>query len=374
VEISPPITISLQQAECPEYAAALPECQGVYAFRDRTDIVHIGWAPRLRARVARLLSRLTSGNITLGSRMKDAGVVLSCWPTGSRLESSLVTYQVLRSECPGDYRKRLRLNLPWFVTMTSCDPFPRVAVSHRIPSGDEPALGPFKSRDSAQLYADDVLGCFRLRRCADALVPDPAHPGCIYGEIKQCLRPCQGAVSESEYRMEVQQVSSFLSTNGDSSLAVLVRARDEAAGALQFEEAANLHKLIGRVKAIAKAREELVSDVRGLGGIALTKGTDAHSVRLWPMVGGFWRQSYRIRVDENATPDSLTADLKDWLFSLPTSDSGMESDGREHLAILLRWYYSSSRDGQWYPLRRDKKFNFRRLSKAMVDVANRAAK
>jgi excinuclease ABC subunit C len=372
VEISPPITLSVQHAESPEYAAALPESPGVYAFRHGTEIVHIGWAPRLRGRVHRLLSRLTSGNGTLGSRMRDAGLVLSCWPTGSRLESSLVMYQVLRTECAGDYRKRLRLSLPWFVTVTSRDRFPRVAISHRIPTGGEPAFGPFKSRDSAQLYADDVVGCFHLRRCVDALVPDPNHPGCVYGEIKQCLRPCQGVVDELEYGREVEGLLDFLSTNGESRLSLLVRAREEAAGALEFEEAANLHKLISRVKGIAKSREDLVCDVRELGGIAVTKGAAAGELRLWPMLGGVWQQPRPMTVDGSATLDSLTGRLKEWVPSLAASEPETGADEREHLAILVRWYYSSSRDGYWYPLRPDKKFNFRRVGKAMLDLANAA--
>ena len=370
MEISTPITVSLQRAESPQYGAALPDCPGVYAFRDGTEIVHIGWSPRLRTRVVRLLSRVTSGNSTVGSRMRDAGLVLSCWPTGSRLESSFVMYQVLRSDCPSDYRKRLRLNLPWFVTLTTRDPFPRLAVSRRIPSREEPAFGPFKSRDSAQLYADDVLGCFRLRRCADSLTPDPAHPGCIYGEINQCLRPCQQAISEPEYEAEVQRVSSFLSTNGDSSLAGLVSARDEAARALRFERAAELHKSIAKVKAIAEGREDLVCDVRGMGGFALTKGTGERAVLIWPMSGGLWQESHRITVGESATPDSLAGLLKESLSPFGRSNGEMEADRSEHLAILLRWYYSSSRDGYWYPIRPDKNFNFRRVSKAMLNMAN----
>ncbi len=151
--------------------------------------------------------------------MSEAGLTLECWPTVSRLESALVMYAVLRSEHPADYRKRLRLNLPWFVTITCRDSFPRLAVVNRIPNGDDPVFGPFRFRDGAQTYADDVLGCFGVRRCVEPLVPNPSHPGCIYGEIKQCLRPCQGAVSESEYGTEVQKVWTFLQTNGDSNVA-----------------------------------------------------------------------------------------------------------------------------------------------------------
>ncbi len=367
MQISPSISIPLQSFEAQERAAQLPKGPGIYVFRARGEIVHIGWSPHLKGRIARLLERST-GSSTLGARMRDAGLVLECWATGSRLESSLVMYQVLLSECPADYRKRLRLTLPWFVAVTTRDPFPRLAVANRIPPGHEPVFGPFKSREGAQSYADDVLGCFGMRRCADPLAVHPDHPGCIYGEIKQCLRPCQAAVSEADYMAEVQRVHSFLATNGDSSLRVLVKTRDEAARALQFENAANLHKMIARIKEIGRDRDDLVCDARLVAGFAFTKGIGPRVLRLWPMVNGLWQQPQQMTVEENATPESMTESLKDWLPSLTADSQGMKGDPAEHLAILVRWYYSSWRDGHWYPFRSDRKISFRRISKAVLEM------
>jgi len=42
--------------------------------------------------------------------------------------------------------------------------------------------------------------------------------------------------------------------------------------------------------------------------------------------------------------------------------------GGEHLAVLVRWYHSSWRDGQWYSRRPDSKINFRRLSKDILKM------
>lgn len=369
MEIPPPISISLQDSEGTESASHLPKGPGIYAFRARGAIVHIASSPHLKGRIVRLLSRNT-GNSTLGARMRDAGIILDCWPTGSRLESSLMMYQLLRSECPADYRKRLRLALPWFVTMTTRDLFPRLAVANRIPSGQGPVFGPFKSRDSAQGYVEDVLGCFALRRCADPLVGDPNHPGCIYGEMKQCLRPCQAAISEGEYLAEVQRVQGFLLTNGESQLRSLARARDEAARALQFETAASLHKAVARVKAVGKGRDDLVCDVKSLAGVAVTKAIGPRAFRLWPMVNGLWQEPQQVSVEGDATMESLTESLKGWLPLLFTESQGTEGDSAEHLGLLVRWYYSSWRDGHWYPFHSDKKLNVRRMGKDLLRMLN----
>jgi excinuclease ABC subunit C len=366
VEIFPPITIPLWESEASEPAAPIPKGPGVYAFRAGKEIVHLSWSAQLNTRIVRLLSRTNAANGTLGSRMKEAGFVLHCWPTASRLESSIVMYEVLRSEGLADYRKRLRLRLPWFVTLTTRDPFPRLSVVNRIPSGNEPVFGPFQFRDGAQRYADNVLGCFQIRKCTDVLIPDPSHPGCLYGEIKQCLRPCQKAVTEADYVAEVQRVYSFLLTNGDTDLRGLSKARDEAARALQFEKAADLHKSIAKVKEIGRLRDELVCDARSLSGIALTKGAGANSFRLWPMLNGLWREPTQITVEEDATPESIGEKLQGSVPALISDELEVAGDAVDHLAILARWYHSSWRDGHWYPLRSGAKPSVRRISKAAL--------
>ncbi len=366
VEISPPIIVPLCQIEGSEHAALIPKGPGVYAFRNSKQIVHLSWSAQLHTRIARLLSRTDAANRSLGSRMREAGFVLHCWPTSSRLESSLVMYEVLRSAGLVDFRKRLRLRQPWFVALTTRETFPRLSVVNRMPSGNEPVFGPFQFRDGAQRYADEVLGCFQIRRCADVLVPDPSHPGCMYGEIRQCLRPCQKAVTEAEYVAEVQRVYSFLSTNGDSDLRALSKARDEAARTLQFEEAADLHKTIAKLKEIGRQRDELVCDARSLSGIALTKGGTANSFRLWPMVNGLWHEPEEITVQEDDTPEAVADRVQPSVSRLTTQDLELAGDAADHLAILVRWYHSSWRDGQWYPLGSGIKPSVRRISKAAL--------
>jgi hypothetical protein len=166
----------------------------------------------------------------------------------------------------------------------------------------------------------------------------------------------------------VERVYGFLQTNGDSNVRALVKARDEAACALQFEEAANLHRMVARVKEIAKGRDDLVCDARELGGLALTKGAGERVFRLWPMVRGLWRPSRELKVEENATPESIAGELQAWLPSVTTTLTETEGDVGEHLALLIRWYYSSWRDGSWYPFSSDRRFNFRRVGRTILQM------
>jgi len=100
----------------------------------------------------------------------------------------------------------------------------------------------------------------------------------------------------------------------------------------------------------------------------LTKGIGEGVFRLWPMENGFWQEPGEITVEENATLDSLVTRLKNSLSSLSSGIRESEGDPAEHLALLVRWYHSSWRDGQWYSRRPDSKINFRRLSKDILKM------
>ncbi len=235
--------------------------------------------------------------------------------------------------------------------------------------------GPFYSRDVAQQYEEEVLALFQIRRCTDTLAPTPDHPGCIYGEMNQCLRPCQCAVTPQEYATEIQRLVDFLGTNGRSPIAVLSTARDRAADQTDFEHAAQIHKRIEKMKAAAAARDEAIAEIRQFNGVALTRAVPMRQFRLWPMLEGYWQEPLTLDFSaEVSRATSLDRELRD---RLDESFAGPRSAGSrlEDLAIFSRWYYSSWRDGHWFPFRTLSDLNYRRLVREIsklvkADAAN----
>src|SRR6185437_15306632 len=148
---------------------------------------------------------------------------------------------------PDTYRKRLKLKDPWFLTLLK-DEFPRLAVRNRLPHKRIATFGPFLSREAADRVYQGTIGLFQIRRCEEKLSPSEDHPGCIYGEMNLCSRPCQLAVSSAEYGAEVARINDFLQFNGKRTLSILMAARDRASEETDFEEAARLHKEWEKVK------------------------------------------------------------------------------------------------------------------------------
>jgi len=102
---------------------------------------------------------------------------------------------------------------------------------------------------------------FQLRRCQEDLTPSPLHPGCIYGEMGRCLRPCQEAVAEAEYRGEAERVAEFLRTSGRSLTGFAESARERLSAEMDFEGAALMHQRLQRVQEVLGLRDEMVREL-----------------------------------------------------------------------------------------------------------------
>lgn len=278
-------------------------------------------------------------------------------------------YGLARKLFPEDYARRLRLRLPWFVAISDNDGFPRLTVTNRRGRRIEALWGPFASRDAAEYYEQEVLRLYQIRRCSEPLSPSPEHPGCIYGEMNQCVRPCQCAVSRDEYQTEFGRVREFLRSNGKTALTSLSAARTSASENMDFEQAAQIHKRVEQVKAAIGAREEFVGELSSFHGVAVTKGLTRGEVRLWPVLESHWQEPIGLNVSaEQARPGSLDADLRQRLTEAAGACSS-EGDPLEHLSIFLRWYRSSWRDGAWLGFSSLAALNYRKLVREISKVA-----
>ena len=152
-------------------------------------------------------------------------------------------------------------------------------------------------------------------------MPAPEHPGCIYGEMNMCLRPCQQVVGVEEYRSEADRVADFLMSNGKHLLESAEHARDRLSTEMEFEEAARQHKRAQKIAEVLKLRDDVareVSEVERRGRIAVD---EEQSIELLFLIGGAWREPETFAVPQNAQPDaSLDHRLRELAGRLETPE------------------------------------------------------
>jgi excinuclease ABC subunit C len=373
VRVPAPVCLEVHAADLPQHIKAFPATAGIYLLTAKGKPPHITWSANLPRRLTRLLVSSSIGSTRVIGQVRDSFDAVQCWPTGSKLETSLLLYRLTKAYFPADYLFRLRLRMPWLVELTESEPFPRLTVTNRIPRKSAVQFGPFPSRVVAQHYLEQVLSLFQIRRCTEVLSPTPEHPGCIYGEMNQCLRPCQCAVTAEEYSTEVRRVADFLSTNGKGPIAVLSAARDRAAEQTDFEQAAHIHKRIEKMTEAAALRPEVITDISVFNGIALAPAVQPRQFRLWPMFAGHWQEAVTLDFSvESDGVQSLDRNIREHLERV-LANPLVNGDPIEELAIFSRWYYSSWRDGQWFPFRTLEDLNYRRLVREISNLVKKNA-
>jgi excinuclease ABC subunit C len=293
--------------------------------------------------------------------------------TGSAFESGIRMYELARRHFPKTYLEILKLRMPAYVKIVLNNVFPRVQVTTHLSRPPAAYFGPFRTRAGAELFEAQMLDLFQVRRCQEDLVPSPQHPGCIYGEMGMCLRPCQEVVGSEEYRHEVERLEQFLRTGGRSLVESIGKARDRFSEEMMFEEAARQHKRLEKIQEVLKLRDELARDVERLHGIAITASTERNAVELWLVHRGALLEGRRFSFEiTEGKPASLDAKLRSLFSTLEERFDSRAPTPRarqEFLALLARWYYSSWREGEWIFIDRLEDPPYRKLVHAISRVA-----
>jgi excinuclease ABC subunit C len=330
--------------------AAVPAAPAVFLLRgdDPQSEPYVSKTANLRRRLQRLLGAPAEHSKKLNLRDRVCGIEYS--PTGSDFESGFLLYRLLRSTFPKTYSHRLRLRFAPLVKLHLENEFPRASITTRLGrfSGRNIYYGPFPSRTVAEKFASDSLDFFKMRRCVDDLHPDPTFPGCIYSEMKMCLAPCFKGCSDEEYRAEVGRVQAYFDTGGDSLLREISTQRDAASANLEFENAATLHARLDKLKPTLTQLAEIVHRVDRLAGVMVQRSVSPESVNFFRIDAGriSGPVTFAIQSAEHTKSQSMESRVQEALASFPAAIPSSTLETMEHLALLKRWYYRSSRVGE----------------------------
>jgi excinuclease UvrABC nuclease subunit len=365
-------TLAFDPADARAALDQLPTSAAVFALygAEAHAEPYIGRTPNLRGRLERLLQPSAKHP----RRLQLAGLVREIrWrPTGSEFEALLAQFSLLEAVYGAKALERMHLGQPAFLRFLGGNAYPRIAVTHR-PSQRESgwAYGPFASRAAAERFADETLKLFLLRRCTEELTPNPAHPGCVYSEMKMCLAPCYQGCTNERYAAESVAVEQFLATRGESRLATLRTERDAASANLEFEAAAAIHSQIQRVEGVRALAPELVRPLDQLRAVILQASANPGEVAVFFYENGrlsgpegFSTLGMRIQNEQSGStslfahpmalepvPEAeaeapvktargvLEARLEAALAVLASAQAPTATLRQGHLALLKRWYY-----------------------------------
>jgi len=333
-----------------ELFATVPAAPAVFLLRgeDAASEPYISKTSNLRRRLQRLLGTPTEHSKKLN--LRDRVRTVAYTPAGSDFESGFLLYYLLRENFPQTYGNRLRFRFAPLIKMHLENEFPRASITTRLGrlGGRSVYYGPFVSRTAAEKFANDSLDFFKMRRCVDDLHPDPQFPGCIYSEMKMCLAPCFKGCTDDAYRGEVERVKAYLDTGGQSLLREISAERDAASANLEFENAAALHARLEKLRPVLSLAPEIVRRIDQLAGVMVQPSAVAGCVTFFRIEAARLSSPivFSIQSAEHAKSQSMEARVQEALATAVFSDAKASLEVMEHLAILKRWYYRSSRVGE----------------------------
>jgi len=220
--------------------AALPESPGVYLWKDAEGtVLYVGKAKRLRSRVRSYVATDHRESVKTRALMRlvsDVDTIVV--PTEAHaliLEANLIK----------EYKPRFNIALrddksyP-YIKVTAQEPFPRVYVTRRLQHDGARYFGPYTDVGQMRRALNVVKRIFTVRSCNYDMPRQMPDRACLDHAIGRCRAPCILAQSQQEYREMIEEVIVFLDGRTDEVVG-RVRARMQAAaGALDFERAAEL--------------------------------------------------------------------------------------------------------------------------------------
>ncbi len=349
---------------------AVPAASGIFRIEFASGPPYIGRTADLRRRMRRLLGLPEERSARLS--LREIATDVHCCRTGSRFESDLLLYRTASVFRPGDCRDYLKLRPPSFVKVLLRNRFPRTCLTQRLTRSRALFFGPFPTRHAAEQFHGAFLDLFRVRRCTENLDPSPSHPGCIWGEMDLCLRPCQQACDDDRYSGEVDRLARFLRTDGSSLLEETELARDRASAAMEFETAAQQHRILAKAKHALRLRGGLSRELGELNGMVLQASVEQSCIELTPLYKGSLQGNVRLAW---GAPDpsvkAFAAGLRGILAGATWSEAKL-GEREDHLALLQRWHGSSFRRGAFVPFPDVASPPIRKLANAAMRVATGA--
>ncbi len=337
----------------------LPDCPGVYIMRDAGDsVLYVGKAVNLHNRVYSYFRKIVGRGPQI-QRMVERIAWFEYIVTDSELEALVLENNLIKEHRP-PYNTMLKDDKTYpYIKVTVAEEYPRVLFSREMKKDKSRYFGPFPGARAVRETIELLNRLFFLRTCARKLPADIGKERpCLNYHIHQCLAPCRGGITPEEYRKNVDRALKFLSGDYELLLGELKERLEEAAEALDFEEAGRLKELYLNVKEVAQRQKLSDADGEDRDIIAACIKEQDAVVQVFFVRGGklIGREHYFM---SNATDKEqlLSAFVKQFYAGTPFVPRELMLQTRLKDQLLLEEWLSARRGGKvhlLFPRRGDK--------------------
>ncbi|MFC0003363.1 DEDD exonuclease domain-containing protein [Micromonospora siamensis] len=178
-------------------AEGLPKVPGVYIFRAADDRpLYVGTsvdiATRVRSYFTAAEKRARISEMLAAAERVDA---VEC---AHSLEAEVRELRLIAAHAP-PYNRRSKFPERMVWLKLTDEAYPRLSVVRNLSPTDTAYLGPFRSKQAAELAAAGFHDAVPLRQCTHKLSRRTTIAACALAELGRCPAPCEHRISPEEY-------------------------------------------------------------------------------------------------------------------------------------------------------------------------------
>ena len=217
----------------------IPTDPGVYRYYDEKDeIIYVGKAKNLKRRVSSYFNKQQQSSKVkvLVSRIADIKFTV----VNNEMEALLLENNFIKQ-----YKPRYNILLkddktyPWICVKN--ERFPRVFLTRKKVNDGSIYFGPYPSVTVAKTFLEMLRKLYPIRNCKLILKEEHIYNGhyrpCLEYHIGNCKAPCDGSISEEDYRQMILNVKKVIKGNIQEVLKDMKAQMMDHASRLEFEQA-----------------------------------------------------------------------------------------------------------------------------------------
>lgn len=292
----------------PSELPPLPEAPGVYLWKQGEEVLYVGKAKNLKARVRSYFH--AEGK---AARITQEATALDFIATRDEVEALLLEANLIKAHRP-PYNVLLKDDKHYPFLKLTQEPFPTLLVVRRVEEDGAKYYGPFPEASALRRIKTLIDRLFPLRKNSGYPMKRRRYP-CLNHSMGRCLAPCVGLASPEAYREVVRQVEAVLEGRVDGLLRELEAKMREAAQRLEFERAAEIRDQMEALRAFfATAQQAFDPEMGDLDFLGLAQAGPLAVVQLYQVRSGriLGRISRVVEKEEASPEEILWAFLRDY--------------------------------------------------------------
>ena len=234
----------------------LPAKPGVYIMHgEKDEIIYVGKAISLKNRVRQYFQSSRNKGAKI-ERMVTHITRFEYIITDSELEALVLECNLIKEHRP-KYNTMLKDDKSYpFIKVTVHEPYPRVLFARRMKKDQARYFGPYTSGGAVKDVIELVRKLDQVRSCNRSLPRDTGKDRpCLYYHMKQCKAPCQGYISQEEYRKNINKVIKFLNGDFQDAISELMEKMQKASEEMRYEDAMEYRDLISSIRKIGERQK-----------------------------------------------------------------------------------------------------------------------